>query len=78
MEETPMANYEVHIELSDGNLAVMLKTRDKGEAESYADQLRSNGKYRRNLIRVMEFVNEGRGVSRVAEMMKQMIESEEA
>jgi hypothetical protein len=55
-------SYEVHIQLSDGNMAVMLKTRDKGEAETYADQLRRTGKYRRNLIRVVEFVNEGRGL----------------
>ena len=55
-----MAKYEVHIEMSDGKMAVMLKTQDESEANSYADQLRSNGKYRRNLVRVITIVNEGR------------------
>jgi len=55
--------YEVWIEMLDGKTAaIMLKTRDKGEAESYADDLRSRPKWARNLVKVVSLVNEGRHV----------------
>ena len=54
MEETPMKRYEVLIELADGNMAVMLKTDDLSDANSYVGQLQSSGKYRRNLIKVCD------------------------
>ena len=49
-----MKRYEVLIELADGNMAVMDRTNDLGAAQSYAEQLRASGKYRRNLIKVLD------------------------
>lgn len=49
-----MKRYEVLIELADGMLAVMLKTDDCGQANSYAEQLRVGGKYRQRLIKITD------------------------
>jgi len=51
-----MKRYEVLIELADGMMAVMLKTDDCGEANQYADQLRTSGKYRQRLIKITDRV----------------------
>jgi hypothetical protein len=49
-----MKRFEVLIELSDGMMAVALKTDECGEANSYKTQLETSGKYKRNLIKITD------------------------